>query len=136
MSRSTTTSEPAMTSRYGRRDFLKRVGLGASAVAAARGISVSQAAVVQPAHARSRFLSTAPQHFGRIFPHPEPFAPATRAVTKSLVALGAQGGPIDAVDQRDRSACLLGGVTSTRVSFCTLQSLSHSPSLGPCKTTS
>jgi hypothetical protein len=99
MRRSTTTSEPAMTSRYGRRDFLKRVGLGASAVAAARGISVSQAAVVQPAHARSRFLSTAPQHFGRIFPHLEPFAPATRAVTKSLVALGAQGGPIDAVDQ-------------------------------------
>jgi hypothetical protein len=95
-----------MTSRYGRRDFLKRVGLGASAVAGARGISVSQAAVLQPAHARSRFLSTAPQHFG------------------------------DAVDQRDRSACLLGAATSTRVSFCTLQSLSHSPSFGPCKTTS
>jgi hypothetical protein len=49
--------------------------------------------------ARSRFVSTDGQHFGRLFPDLPPFAPATEGVEKSLRALAAQGGPLDAQDE-------------------------------------
>ncbi len=93
------TDEPRTSSRYGRRAFLKRVGLGAGAVAVGGGVSGSLAAPVQASPARSRFVSTDPQHFGRIFARLEAFAPANDDVTRSLVELGAQGGLLDAQDQ-------------------------------------
>jgi hypothetical protein len=93
------TGGPTTGSRYGRRDFLKRVGLGAGAVAVGGGISGSPSAPVHAAPARSSFATTTPQHFGRLFPDLEPFAPASNGVTKSLVALAAPGGLLDAADQ-------------------------------------
>jgi hypothetical protein len=85
------------SSRYSRRRFLARAGLGAGAVAVGGGITL--AGPVSAAPARSRFVSTDPQHFGRIFPNLEPFAPASKGVSKSLVALAAPGGLLDAQDQ-------------------------------------
>jgi hypothetical protein len=54
---------------------------------------------VQAAPARSLFATTGPQHFGRLFPGLHAFAPASKRVRKSLLALGAQGGPLDARDE-------------------------------------
>ena len=93
------TDEPRTSSRYGRRAFLKRVGLGAGAVAVGGGVSGSLAAPVQASPARSRFVSTDSQHFGRIFARLEAFAPANDDVTRSLIEFGAQGGLLDAQDQ-------------------------------------
>lgn len=81
-------------SRLSRRGFLKRAGLGAGAIATGGAF----AAPVHAAPARSRFVTTAPQTFGRMFPGLHPFAPASKGVTKSLLALGAQGGLLDAKD--------------------------------------
>jgi Animal haem peroxidase len=92
------TTGQTTSSRYGRRAFLGRVGLGAGALATGGGISGAFARPVAAAPARSRFVSTDPQHFGRIFPNLKPFAPASKGVAKSLLALGAQGGPLDARD--------------------------------------
>jgi hypothetical protein len=92
------TDEKGTGSRYSRRRFLVRAGVGAGAVAVGGGISGRLAGPVKAAPARSRFASTDPQHFGRIFPKLEPFALASKGVTKSLLALGAQGGLLDAKD--------------------------------------
>jgi hypothetical protein len=46
----------------------------------------------------SAYVATDPQHFGRLFPGLESFAPATAGVQKSLNALGAQNGILDAQD--------------------------------------
>lgn len=93
------TDEHVTSSRFSRRRFLVRVGMGAGTVAVGGGISGAFARPVKASGARSRFVSTGPQHFGRIFPDLEPFAPASKGVTKSLLALGAQGGLLDAQDQ-------------------------------------
>jgi hypothetical protein len=88
-----------LPARYSRRGFLARAGAGAGALAL--GGSASAALVrsfVGPA-ARSRFVSTDGQHFGRLFPDLPPFAPASEGVKKSLRSLGAQGGPLDAQDK-------------------------------------
>jgi hypothetical protein len=83
--------------RYSRRAFIGRAGASAGAVALGGGIT---SAVVRPVHAASsQFATTDPQHFGRLFPNLEPFAPATPGVTRSLLALGAPGGLLDAQDQ-------------------------------------
>jgi hypothetical protein len=63
-------------------------------------LAPARAAPLAPVPAvRSRFASTSPQNFGRIFPDLEAFAPANGGVTRSLTALGAQGGVLDAGDQ-------------------------------------
>ena len=85
-------------SRYSRRGFLVRAGVGAGAVAVGGGVTGALAPPVLGAPARSRFVSTDAQHFGRLFPKLPPFAPANKGVTKNLLALGAQGGPLDAKD--------------------------------------
>ncbi len=85
-------------SKYDRRGFLGRVGVGAGAVAVGGGIAGAFANPVTAAPARSSFVTTDPLHFGRIFPGLAPFAPASKGVTKSLIDLGAQGGPLDAKD--------------------------------------
>ena len=86
-------------SRFSRRGFLVRAGVGAGAVAVGGGISGTLAPPVSAAPARSRFVSTGAQHFGRLFPNLPAFAPANKGVTRNLLALGAQGGPLDAQDQ-------------------------------------
>jgi Animal haem peroxidase len=93
-----TLDEPK-SSRYSRRSFLTRVGLGAGAVAASGGVAGAFARPVKAAPARSRFVATTGQTFGRIFPNLQSFAPASPGVKKNLLALGAQGGPLDAKDQ-------------------------------------
>ena len=86
-------------SRYSRRRFLVRAGAGAGAVAVGGGISSAFANPVAAAPARSQFVTTDPQHFGRLFPGLNAFSPASNGVKKSLIALGAQGGLLDAQDQ-------------------------------------
>jgi Animal haem peroxidase len=86
-------------SHYSRRGFLKRAGAGAGAVALGGGVAGAFSRPVQARPARSRFASTGAQTFGRLFPNLEAFAPVSKGVTKSLLALGAQGGLLDAQDQ-------------------------------------
>ena len=88
-----------MTAQYDRRRFLGRVGAGAGAVLVGGGVGGTLAAPVAARPARSRFATTDAQHFGRMFAGLEPFAPASPGVKKSLLALGAPGGPMDARDQ-------------------------------------
>ena len=90
--------EQSRRSRFSRRGFLVRAGAGAGAVALGGGIGGAVAGPVAAAPARSRFVVTDPQHFGRIFPGLPPFAPASNGVKKSLLRLGARGGPLDARD--------------------------------------
>jgi len=70
---------------YDRRGFLGRVGAGAGVVALAGGAAGGLARPVSAAPARSLFVETDASHFGRIFPGLEPFAPANKGVTKSLI---------------------------------------------------
>jgi hypothetical protein len=86
-------------SRFSRRGFLARAGAGAGALAASGGIGAAFARPVQARPTRSAFVSTGAQTFGRLFPNLETFAPASTGVTKSLQALGAKGGLLDAKDQ-------------------------------------
>jgi hypothetical protein len=88
-----TTDETGARARYSRRSFVVRAGIGAGALA------VGGAGPVRAATARSRFVATDAQHFGRLFPSLKPFAPASKGVTKALLALGAKGGLLDAQDQ-------------------------------------
>jgi hypothetical protein len=84
--------------RYGRRGFLERLGVGAGALALGGRASGASAAPIAAGSARSQFVSTDTQHFGRLFPDLKQFAAANPGVTKSLLALGAQGGLLDARD--------------------------------------
>ena len=84
--------------RFGRRAFLARLGLGAGALALGGSAADAFVRPVTAAAARSRFASTDAAHFGRLFPELQPFAVANQGVTKALLALGAQGGPLDARD--------------------------------------
>jgi Animal haem peroxidase len=85
-------------SGYSRRGFLVRLGLGAGAVALGGGGSSASARPVRAVPARSRFVATTGQTFGRLFPKLETFAPASTTVRAQLNALGAQGGLLDAKD--------------------------------------
>ena len=94
-------------STYSRRGFLGRVGVGAGAVVAGGGVAGVLAQPIAAHPARSRFAATAAQHFGRLFPRLAPFAPATPDVTQRLLALGAQGGLLDAKDPLGAGPTLL-----------------------------
>jgi hypothetical protein len=85
--------------RLSRRGFLNRVGATAGAVVASGGIAGAFSGPTHAVHAASQFVSTDPQHFGRLFPNVEAFASPSTEVTQALVALGAPGGPLDAHDQ-------------------------------------
>jgi hypothetical protein len=78
-----------------RRSFLKRAGAGAGALALGGAVG---AAAPAPVAARSSTVATSPTTFGRIFPSLPAFAPATDSVRSQLRALGAKGGPLDALD--------------------------------------
>jgi hypothetical protein len=84
--------------RYGRRGFLARLGLGAGALALGGSAADAFARPVDVPQARSGFVSTDAQHFGRLFGDLPPFATANQGVTRALTALGAQGGLLDAKD--------------------------------------
>jgi hypothetical protein len=86
------------TPRYGRRGFLTRFGATAAGLALSGGTAGALARPVAARPARSRFVSTSAQNFGRLFPDLEPFAQATDDVRSSLLALGAPGGVLDARD--------------------------------------
>ena len=83
---------------YSRSRFLARMGAGAGMLAVPASVAGAFTRPVSAMPARSLFVSTDAQHFGRLFPGLESFAPADRGVTKSLIALGAQGGILDAQD--------------------------------------
>ena len=87
------------TTRFSRRGLLERAGAGAGAVALSGGVTGAFSRPVQAAPARSRFASTGSQTFGRLFPNLPPFAAPSSGLNKSLLALGAQGGLLDAQDQ-------------------------------------
>jgi hypothetical protein len=100
----TVVDESNSGSRYSRRGFLKRAGVGAGAVAASAsgGVFAPRAQA-----ARSGTVATSPTTFGRLFPDLPAFAPATQRVKDALVALGAPGGPLDANDDLSKGPKLL-----------------------------
>ena len=64
--------------RVSRRAFIGSAGASAGAVALGGGFG---SVVPRPVHAASsQFATTDPQHFGRLFPNLEAFAPATLGV--------------------------------------------------------
>ena len=65
--------------KYSRRGFLARGGVAAGAVAV--GGAGAFARPVEAGPARSRFVATSPQTFGRMFPSLPPFAPPSKGVT-------------------------------------------------------
>jgi Animal haem peroxidase len=67
-------------------------------VALGSGVSGALAPPVAARPVGSRFAATDAQHFGRLFPELPAFAEASNGVTKSLLALGAQRGLLDAQD--------------------------------------
>ena len=91
--------ESNSASRYSRRGFLKRAGVGAGAIAVSGGGVLAPRAQA----ARSGTIATSPTTFGRLFPDLPAFAPATPRVKEALSALGAQGGPLDANDDLSRA---------------------------------
>jgi Animal haem peroxidase len=92
-------------SRYTRRGFLRRAGVGAGAVAISGGIGGGVLPRAQAA--RSATVATSPTSFGRLFPDLPAFAPATERVKDALRALGAPGGPLDANDDLSKGPKLL-----------------------------
>jgi hypothetical protein len=99
----TAVDEPKTGSRYSRRGFLKRAGVGAGAVALSSGGALAPRAEA----ARSSTVATSPTTFGRLFPDLPAFAPATERVKDALRALGAPGGPLDANDDLSKGPKLL-----------------------------
>jgi hypothetical protein len=84
---------------YSRRSFLKRAGVGAGAVALGGGVAGAFSRPVKAARARSLYASTGSQTFGRLFPNLPPFAKASTGLDNAMLAIGAQGGLLDAQDQ-------------------------------------
>src|SRR6266540_3715621 len=101
----TSVNDEHKSSRYSRRGFLGRVGVGAGAVAAGGGVAGALGPTA--AQATDSVVPTAPTTFGRLFPGLPPFAPATDAVKAKLNALGAPGGLLDAKDNLAAGPVLL-----------------------------
>jgi Animal haem peroxidase len=100
-----TADDREQSSRYSRRGFLKRAGLGAGALALSGG--VGSAVAPRALAARSATVSTSPTTFGRMFPGLPPFAPATDAVRSALADMGKPGGLLDAKDDLGKGPVLL-----------------------------
>ncbi|HLY48313.1 MAG TPA: peroxidase family protein [Solirubrobacteraceae bacterium] len=90
-----------------RRDFLKGVGAAGAGLVAAGGVAAPPAGAnaapgpISP-HGYAKSGSGAPASsvdFGRMFPQLPPFADATDTVRSALLAVGQQGGILDANDQ-------------------------------------
>ncbi len=101
-----TVEEPGTGST--RRDFLKGAGLaglGVIAGSASTGVSAAVATVLvdvpassADAYAHSGGVPASSLNFGRIFPNLPPFAEASDKVREALMAVGMQGGVLDARD--------------------------------------
>jgi hypothetical protein len=78
-----------------RRDFARRLALGAGAAAAGPGVLVGRSATVAAAET---VASQNPLNFGRMFPGLPPFADPTENVKAALREVGAPGGIMDAND--------------------------------------
>jgi hypothetical protein len=93
--------DTAGQSRFSRRGFLGKVGVGAVAVGASGGFGVGVAQAKPQATARRHAGTT--RHFGRIFERMEPFAaPDRKGLEAALVHIGSPGGILDARDALDR----------------------------------
>jgi hypothetical protein len=109
-----TTEDQDRQSSYSRRSFLKRAGAGAGAVALSGGVAGAFARPVRAAPARSAYASTGSQTFGRLFPDLPAFAKANPGLDDAMLALGAQGGLLDAKD--DLSAGPIALITNPALS--------------------
>jgi hypothetical protein len=94
------------SSRYSRREFLRRAGVGAGAVALSGGVGAALCAPRAVA-ARSATVATSPTTFGRLFQGLPAFAPASDAVRAALADLGKPGGLLDAQDDLSKGPVLL-----------------------------
>jgi hypothetical protein len=93
-----TTHDDITAGRYSRRRFLTKVGIGAGAIATSGGLGGAFARPVSAAPARSNFVATTGQTFGRMFPKLDSFANDSTRVKRALDALGAKDGLLDARD--------------------------------------
>jgi hypothetical protein len=92
------------TSRYNRKSFLGRLGVGAAAVGAGGLLRADAAEATLPPQAVTPFVSG---HFGRIFLGLPSFAPETQQVKDALRDIGKPGGLLDAMDALDKGPVLL-----------------------------
>ena len=90
------------SSRFSRRGFLGKVGVGAVALGAPGALAAPGKAAPQRAGAAHHQLGVT-QHFGRMFEQMRPFAvPGTRGLEAALVDIGSPGGILDARDALER----------------------------------
>jgi Animal haem peroxidase len=92
------------SSRYNRKSFLSRLGVGAAAVGAGGLLRADGAGATAPAQPVSPLISG---HFGRIFHGLSAFAPETPEVREALRDIGKPGGILDAKDALDKGPVLL-----------------------------
>jgi Animal haem peroxidase len=90
-------------SRYSRRGFLGKVGVGAVAVGAGGALGAGSGRAMGRAHPSGRSAGVMAQRFGRVFGRMRPFAAAgTRGLEAALVDIGSLGGVLDARDALER----------------------------------
>ena len=97
------TTEP---SRFNRRGYLAKVGVGVVALGAPGALAAPGQAAPRraaAAHHAARHQLGVTQHFGRMFERMRPFAVAgTKGLEASLVDIGSRGGILDARDALER----------------------------------
>jgi hypothetical protein len=96
------------SSRFNRKRFLGRLGIGAAgaAVAGAGGLARTERAEAAASHAQRVYAASA-AHFGRIFDRLPPFAGQSPRLEAALRDLGRPGGILDAKDALDKGPVLL-----------------------------
>jgi hypothetical protein len=88
-----------MTTRYSRRQFLSRVGIGTAAVAGSTGLFGGYTAeALQSLTERARHEANRADRFGRIFDRLTPFAEPSPRLMAALLDIGKPGGILDAGD--------------------------------------
>ena len=91
---------PGHSSRYDRRRFLTKAGLGAAAIGPGGALLTTDTAQAQ-GQGRQVVAQTS-NHFGRIFNDLRPFAPASPRVEDAMREIGKPGGILDAQDALDQ----------------------------------
>jgi hypothetical protein len=94
-------------SRYDRRSFLGRIGIGAAGVAAAGAGGFSSTERAEAAPPGLRVYAASAGHFGRIFDRLPAFAAHDAQIEAALLDLGKPGGILDAGDALDKGPVLL-----------------------------
>src|SRR5437762_223052 len=98
-------ARPARGSRYSRKSFLGRLGLGAATVGAGGLLRTETAGAKLEAQKVSK--AGVEGHFGRIFHGLPPFASESSQVQAALRDIGKPGGILDAKDPLDKGPVLL-----------------------------